>query len=540
MHHLLFAGLAGHGEGYLRKLDRYLLEWCAHTEDHRQFAERCDRLLNAGIRLRADGWPTLFYSFLGSEYFRDATIVLMLAAFAQHGTYLRNHHRTDGNHMIMEITGLATLATAFPEFKGAAEWLDYVHNRASEEAARQFYPEGVQKELCQNYHSIVIRDFERLAKLFDRNGMDTDARIHEMIYKGWDHLAYTAKPNGHGLLLNDANDQSFEQMIRSRAQTYERADWLYIYANGREGVEPERGPSVVYPWSGRVISRNGWHRQAQWSVFDIGPWGIGHEHNDKLHLSIHAHGRDLLVDSGRYTYRDYATTDPRNKRGYVRRSWGHNVVLVDGQSQNDDVAEYSRPVESYRIGEDHTFAMGCFDKGWYGHRKGTHTRAVVYVTDRFWLVCDSLELDNPATVQALWHLHPDCTADLQGTTLLTTDRGCGNLRLTPVPVDNSDWNAQVVKGRTEPTLQGWYSPEQNELVPSPCAVYERNIQHSAQFAWLITTGKDTAPEYEAVVLSCADNVMEVRISQEGTPLYTAKIDLSNPDQATERFTLVRH
>ena len=333
-------------------------------------------------------------------------------------------------------------------------------------------------------------------------------------------------------------ERLLDWMVRERAKTYNHPDWLYIYPNGEEGEKPERGPSVFYRWSGRMISRNGWHRDAQWSAFDIGPYGIGHQHNDKLQLCIHAHGRDLLVDSGRYTYRDYASTDPASRRGYVRRSWGHNVILVDGESQNDDVEEFQSPATSYEITDDYTFPMGRFDKGWYGDHKGSHTRAVIYVKDKCWLVCDSVELEQPAAIQALWHLHPECTAELRGDQLLTTDPGEGNLRLVPVvPEESGAWDTQLVKGRTEPTLQGWYSPKQNELVPSPCAIFEQNILHRAQFAWLITAGKDTPPEYKAAILPSAAGVMNIRIRQNDTPLCQATVDFRDMTLAAENLVL---
>ena len=48
--------------------------------------------------------------------------------------------------------------------------------------------------------------------------------------------------------------------------------------------------------------RDGWHERAHWAWFDAGPWGIAHQHNDKLHLSVSPFGRDVLVDTGRYNY----------------------------------------------------------------------------------------------------------------------------------------------------------------------------------------------------------------------------------------------
>ena len=51
--------------------------------------------------------------------------------------------------------------------------------------------------------------------------------------------------------------------------------------------------------AGQLVSRSGWDRQAQWSWFDVGPFGSsGHGHRDKLHLSVRIGSVHLLVDAG--------------------------------------------------------------------------------------------------------------------------------------------------------------------------------------------------------------------------------------------------
>ncbi|MCL7764477.1 heparinase II/III-family protein [Polaribacter sp. Z014] len=72
--------------------------------------------------------------------------------------------------------------------------------------------------------------------------------------------------------------------------------------NGEKGTVPDGGNSFFYPWAGQLISRSSYDKEAHWSFFDVGPWGAGHEHSDKLHLSVSAYGKDLLVDSGRFAY----------------------------------------------------------------------------------------------------------------------------------------------------------------------------------------------------------------------------------------------
>src|SRR5690606_15235854 len=94
---------------------------------------------------------------------------------------------------------------------------------------------------------------------------------------------------------------------------------------------PPGAPSVVYPWAGQLVMRSGYDVDAHWAFFDIGPWGTGHQHNDKLHLSVSAFGRDLLVDGGRFAYRGSLADKFRR---YAVGSASHNVVLIDGNGQD--------------------------------------------------------------------------------------------------------------------------------------------------------------------------------------------------------------
>jgi hypothetical protein len=73
--------------------------------------------------------------------------------------------------------------------------------------------------------------------------------------------------------------------------------------------------------------RSGWERDAIFLGFEAGPFGYGHQHEDKLGVVIFAYGKDLLVEGGSYAY------DASKWRRYVLSSAAHNVILVDGQGQ---------------------------------------------------------------------------------------------------------------------------------------------------------------------------------------------------------------
>src|SRR5690606_27109280 len=81
------------------------------------------RALEASRRLM-NVWIPLWFALQNESELRDETRLLILRSLWDHGEML---HRFSsfwgGNHLITEKTALVALATAFPEFNDAREWL---------------------------------------------------------------------------------------------------------------------------------------------------------------------------------------------------------------------------------------------------------------------------------------------------------------------------------------------------------------------------------------------------------------------------------
>ncbi len=244
---------------------------------------------------------------------------------------------------------------------------------------------------------------------------------------------------------------------------------------------------------------------SHWAIFDTGPFGTGHQHSDMLHLSIHAYGRDLLVDSGRYTHENYFSFNPENWRGFFRSSFSHNVILVDGKGQAPGPLRADKPLEEgidYLNTDSFDYARGTFS---YGFTDGTnsgfseenvieadHTRAVFYVKGKYWVVVDRIETDMPRKIEVLWNHAPDVNVIVQGNQIVSTDSGTGNLRI--VPVGDLSWNIDIIKGQTEPFIRGWYSETYGNKVANSSAVYSTDIEGDQIFAWILVPAFGQVPE----------------------------------------------
>jgi hypothetical protein len=223
--------------------------------------------------------------------------------------------------------------------------------------------------------------------------------------------------------------------------------------------------------------RSGWEREALFLGFDAGPFGYGHQHEDKLSIVIFAYGKDLLVEGGSYAY------DASKWRRYVLSSAAHNLVLVDGQGQarggqprQNYIAD--KPVDlAFRSNDRYDYARGIYDEGFgkRDQRPVRQTREVLFLRpERLFVVRDTLEsLDGRSHLyEALWHLDVNAVdLDAEKGVVETHDPGA-NLRM--VPFCEKGLKARVVKGQETPTVQGWMplGHDIRGVRPIPTIVYE--------------------------------------------------------------------
>lgn len=461
------------------------------------------------VSFRSKVWSRIFYGLLHSEYLQPSTRLLMLSSIPDHAHYNRHFHGGN-NWLTMEISALATVATNFPEYKDAAEWLNYSIDVMAESMKNQVYPDGVQTELASHYHNVSLSNFELFKEICDRAGKPLPLFFNRTIEAMYAYIAHAVRPDGNRILNNDGDLGSDRSLILKGAQTYNNPEWEYIVTNGISGIKPTDGPSYLFPWAGQLISRSGFDKDAHWSFFDIGPWGSGHQHKDKLHISVSAYGRDLLVDAGRFAY----TGEVAEKfTPYARGSQGHNVLLFDqkGQGAGPLLAEEPLSTEQWKITDSYDYAKGSFDTfpGLEGKLK--HTRHLYYSRGDFWIVVDEIKTDRPRKIEALWHWHPTCKVAVNGNNVYTeNDRG--NLQI--VPVGSQKWEINFIKGQEEPEIQGWYSKEYNKFEPNVASVYTTQIKSDSRLVWLLFPSEKVETGIRAEITSESPEGIKVSVTDQ--------------------------
>ncbi|MDF9797122.1 hypothetical protein OKW21_002385 [Catalinimonas alkaloidigena] len=495
---------------YAAYIDTFLRDFIIKSRPYP--AEKSSTSVWRGLEVaaRAKVWTQVFYSTINNEYLSPATHLLILSSLPDHAHYNKNFH-AGNNWLTMEISALATVAAYFPEYKKSDEWMDYAIDQMVESMKDQVYPDGVQTELTSHYHNVSLHNFELFQDICKKANKKLPPFFNQTIEAMYSYIAHAVRPSGLRILNNDGDKGSDREIILRGAEKFQHLDWEYIITNGESGKEPKDGPSYFYPWAGQLISRSGYEADAHWSFFDMGPWGSGHQHNDKLHISVSAYGKDLLVDAGRFAY----TGEVAEKfRPYAKGTAGHNILLIDGRGQEPGPTHAQEPVKEkyFKISDDFDYASSSFDSFSGIDGDINHIRSVFYVRNEFWIVVDKVITDRPRKVDVMWHWHPDSKV-VQDNSMVKTINSVGNLGV--IPIGEQAFDIRFVSGQEEPEIQGWYSPEYNIFSPNTTSIYSTNINESSTMAWLLLPSAGEVPNVKTKIISEGENEVILEVSLEG-------------------------
>jgi len=414
------------------------------------------RTIEAGIRMFSS-WPSVFAVFRTSPSLRDETLIVMVKSMVEHGRYLRRYPTT-GNWLTMEMNGLYHVGVLLPFAKESGDWRNFAASRLWAELDAQVYPDGAQIELTPGYHNVALGSFLGPVDMAAAYGYSLPDGYRARLERMFAYDMWVMRPDRDAPRWNDSWHVDVPGTLSRGFSLFPgRKDFQWIATDGREGTPPDH-TSHFFPYAGQVVMRSGWERDALFLGFEAGPFGYGHQHEDKLGIVIFGHGKDLLVEGGSYAY------DASKWRRYVLSSAAHNVVLVDGQGQvraglprQNYVAK--EPVDlDFRSNERYDHARGVYEDGFgkRDQRPARHVREVLFLKkERLFLVRDMLESldDKPHLYEALWHLDVNAVdVDAEKGIAETHEQGA-NLRI--VPFCDKGLKARVVKGQETPTVQGW-------------------------------------------------------------------------------------
>ncbi len=329
--HLAQAAVLTGDERYARKAQWYIHDFLRQAPYTSEREATSWRSLDAAMRLMH--WidaMTLMDSLEDPRF---------LAGVRMHIDYLATQESVFLTHSNWGIIGNAGL------FKGSLLLDDrrlttLAQDRVVAALAVQIHDDGMHWEQSPLYHGEVLSALLSMVKA----AKDHDWALHEGIATSAKRMGRfllgSIKPNRHQFMQSDSDDTEVRDLLtRCSFLLDDPALWQGCYdeleptsslfATAQE-IEAFRSRarnetpfcSFAALESGNVYLRSGWELDASCCHLRSGPLGSGHGHADLLHVDVVAHGIDVLVDSGRFTYCETA------QRLALKGTRSHSTIVV--------------------------------------------------------------------------------------------------------------------------------------------------------------------------------------------------------------------
>lgn len=422
------------------------------------------RTIETGLRLM-NSWPLAFERFRKSPSLSDEDLRVMLESMHEQALHLMKY-QTAKNWLLMEMNGVYTFASYFPEFADSESMRRSSSAVLARELAAQLLPDGWQNELSPDYHIVAWECFSRTYRLdrhYGRKG-ELPSEYPALLEKCAEVYLGMATPAFTMPRFNDCYTMHTETLLKSAAELFpQRADFQWAATHGGEGKAPEgESASRLFPYAGYAAMRTDWSADATFLAFDFGPLGCAHYHQDKLNFTLWKGGEELVFDDGGGQYED------SKFRTFGLSAHDHNTLLVDGRGQSRNWPLKSlRPIDcGWTTTGEKDEIFGEYDQEYEGGAKPVrHRRGIVFdkkadaITVEDSIVC----LDGAKHEYAL--LFQLDTTDV----VVAADRkslraryGKGRKWALEMSFDGVD-AVELVSGQTRPTIAGWFIGR-NDLV----------------------------------------------------------------------------
>jgi len=450
------------------------------------------------VGLRAHRLAYLLDASARVQLVDDTSLELLLESVEKHRECLASETRFSGhnNHGFFQAAGQLSCGLRLPEMPGMRKAFEQARDRIYAMLDRQFTEEGVHREHSPAYHLQVLRTFDEILRtglLEDQGLQDRRGRVEEA-------LAWFVLPDRSLAMFGDTDHEALEVWYPIPEERRVEAMHFVLSRGirGRPPAERVRG----FKESGYFVARGPWPKDP--SSFERGSYlaqtcafhSRAHKHADDLSFVWYDNGQSILVDAGRMGYlgrtepgseerrMGFWYSDPR--RMYVESTRAHNTVEIDGRdSLRMGVRPYGSALQSWGSVDGVAFSDARvlhFGSIW-------HRRLIIFSPSEWLLVVDGLNDGQRASHRfTQWfHFGPEVDVYPEARGVLRArlrEERC----LVGVPLLGAPELRGPIRGQTQPVLQGWMAPRQEEMVPCAAVGWEVEGVAKHRFAALFHLG----------------------------------------------------
>ncbi|AZK47670.1 alginate lyase family protein [Paenibacillus lentus] len=495
-------GKEKYAEGFIRLLKDWIRQNPLTEEEVLAAADRnfnvkdTWRKLDSGIRITH--WLKGYYCVRSCALWGAAEEELFMEGVRRHGMYLNLAyvpHDRQSNWGFLETNGLFQLALMFPELEEAEVWQNTALQRLSNMCKLQVFQDGLQNEQCTMYHHEVLHCLFESLWLGKLNGIEMPEVLHDTLNRMFSASLAFVQPDGRQPMLGDSDSTDIRDVLCRGAvlfsrgdlkrMAYDRLDYEGIWFFGERGydrfrrlvVQEPEFTSILLKDSGYAFMRSDWSSKGQYLVFDGGHMDVirAHGHDDLLHVSLFAHGREFLIDPGRYTYME--TED----RQYFMESLQHNTLSVDGETISTYVSSWrwtdvARPIDRYwSSGLDYDYVQAGHDGYWRLDQPVHVFRQVLFVKPDYWIMIDTCRSHGEHEYTIPFHFAEGIQLTIREDGIILADSGEDEPGLSIIPLTP----VRAEQGTS------WVSRNYNEKTPAVKASFRQKGKGFTKFVTLL-------------------------------------------------------
>jgi hypothetical protein len=364
---------------------------------------------------------------------------------------LEPNYLSKGNHGMFQMHGLMALSLVMPPSELQKKARDYAKKNMEMLIKKQFDSEGMHTENSPDYHFFI----KGVTNSFLSTGWYESEYINKLQKKIQSNTSWLLYPNSEVVRVGDTH-----QMKRSADE--DELTMKQLNSSKRLFCPSLNGGYLQQEFkeSGYFIIRSPFFMKVEESsmLFLLSAFkNTGHRQSDDFSFELFEYGNTILVDAGKYAYQK------NSYRSYVQSTRAHNSVEIDGKdySRSGKYFYDSAIKKSSQI--DNNFIVRI--KHQRKDIECTHERIIIYRPRCYVFVIDLLTSEVVRKYTQWFHLNEKFKlCDKQGESQLCFPSDEVKVFSQHMAINDKSNQVDVIKGQSEPRLQGFRSTKYNEIV----------------------------------------------------------------------------